>query len=32
MDQIRRRFGKSALTRAVLIGRDPGVEMSRLPD
>lgn len=32
VDQIRRRFGKSALTRAVLIGRDPGVEMPRLPD
>ncbi|EUA08020.1 impB/mucB/samB family protein [Mycobacterium kansasii 732] len=32
VDQIRRRFGKSALTRAVLMGRDPGVEMARLPD
>ncbi|WP_099224019.1 DNA polymerase IV [Mycobacterium persicum] len=32
VDQIRRRFGKSALTRAVLMGRDPGVEMPRLPD
>ncbi len=32
VDQVRRRFGKSALTRAVLMGRDPGVEMPRLPD
>ncbi|ORB85641.1 DNA polymerase IV [Mycobacterium kansasii] len=32
IDQIRRRFGKSALTRAVLMGHDPGLEMPRLPD
>jgi DNA polymerase-4 len=32
VDQVRRRYGKSALTRAVLIGRDPGLEMPHLPD
>jgi DNA polymerase IV len=32
VDQVRRRYGKSALTRAVLVGRDPGVEMPHLPD
>jgi DNA polymerase IV len=32
VDQIRRRYGKSALTRAVLVGRDPGLEMPHLPD
>ena len=32
IDQIRRRYGKSALTRAVLVGRDPGLEMPHLPD
>ncbi|WAC91726.1 DNA polymerase IV [Mycobacterium sp. Aquia_213] len=32
VDQIRQRFGKSALTRGVLIGRDSGIEMPRLPD
>ncbi|MCV7076850.1 DNA polymerase IV [Mycobacterium szulgai] len=32
VDQIRRRYGKSAVTRAVLVGRDPGLEMPRLPD
>lgn len=32
VDQIRRRYGKSAVTRAVLIGRDPGLEMPHLPD
>ena len=32
IDQVRRRFGKSALTRAVLVGRDPGLEMPHLPD
>ena len=32
VDEIRRRYGKSALTRAVLVGRDPGVEMPHLPD
>ncbi|CAM4387873.1 DNA polymerase IV [Mycobacterium basiliense] len=32
VDRIRRRYGNSALTRAVLVGRDPGLEMPRLPD
>lgn len=32
IDEVRRRYGKSALTRAVLVGRDPGLEMPRLPD
>jgi DNA polymerase-4 len=32
VDQVRRRYGKSALTRAVLVGRDPGWEMPHLPD
>jgi DNA polymerase IV len=32
VDRIRLRYGKSALMPAVLIGRDPGVEVPRLPD
>jgi DNA polymerase-4 len=32
VDQVRQRYGKSALTRAVLVGRDPGLEMPHLPD
>jgi DNA polymerase-4 len=32
VDQVRQRFGKSALTRGVLVGRDPGPEMPHLPD
>jgi DNA polymerase IV len=32
VDRVRRRYGKSALTRGVLVGRDPGVEMPHLPD
>lgn len=32
IDQVHRRYGKSALTRAVLVGRDPGLEMPHLPD
>jgi len=32
VDQVRRRYGKSALTRAVLVGRDLGFEMPHLPD
>jgi DNA polymerase-4 len=32
IDKVRRRYGKSALTRAVLVGRDPGLEMPHLPD
>ncbi|WP_089016142.1 DNA polymerase IV [Micromonospora inositola] len=32
VDAVRDRFGSAALTRAVLLGRDPGLEMPRLPD
>jgi DNA polymerase IV len=32
IDQVRRRYGKSALTRGVLVGRDPALEMPHLPD
>ena len=32
VDQIRQRFGNSLLTRGVLVGRDPGLEMPMLPD
>lgn len=32
IDRVRRRYGKSALTPAVLLGRDPGFEMPHLPD
>jgi DNA polymerase IV len=32
IDQIRRRFGNSAVTPAVLVGRDRGLEVSHLPD
>ena len=32
VDQVRRRYGRSALTRGVLVGRDPGLEMPHLPD
>jgi DNA polymerase IV len=32
VDRVRRRYGKSALTRGVLVGRDPGMEMPHLPD
>lgn len=32
VDRVRRRYGKSALTRGVLIGRDTGLEMPHLPD
>ncbi|MGO9380640.1 MAG: DNA polymerase IV [Mycobacterium sp.] len=32
IDRIRRRYGRSALTPAVLVGRDPGLEMPHLPD
>jgi DNA polymerase IV len=32
IDQVRRRYGKSALTPAVLLGRDVGLEMPHLPD
>jgi DNA polymerase-4 len=32
VDQVRKRYGNKALTRGVLVGRDPGVEMPLLPD
>jgi DNA polymerase IV len=32
VDAVRKRFGTAALTRAVLLGRDPGLEMPMLPD
>jgi DNA polymerase-4 len=32
VDNVRRRYGKSALTRGVLVGRDAGLEMPHLPD
>jgi DNA polymerase-4 len=32
IDRVRRRYGRSALTPAVLIGRDAGIEMPHLPD
>ncbi|MCW3842568.1 DNA polymerase IV [Micromonospora yasonensis] len=32
VDAVRDRFGSAAVTRAVLLGRDPGLEMPRLPD
>ena len=32
VDAVRDRFGSAAFTRAVLLGRDPGLEMPRLPD
>jgi len=32
LDDVRERFGSSALTRAVLLGRDPGLTVPRLPD
>jgi DNA polymerase IV len=32
LDDIRERFGLDAITRAVLVGRDPGISMPLLPD
>jgi DNA polymerase IV len=32
LDQVRDRFGSTAVTRAVLLGRDPGVAVPLLPD
>ncbi len=32
IDRVRRRYGRSALTPAVLLGRDAGLEMPHLPD
>jgi DNA polymerase-4 len=32
LDEVRERYGAAAVTRAVLLGRDPGVTMPLLPD
>ncbi|WP_179466535.1 DNA polymerase IV [Mycolicibacterium vinylchloridicum] len=32
VDEVRRRYGNAVLTRGVLVGRDPGLEMPHLPD
>ncbi len=32
VDEVRDRFGSTALTRAVLLGRDQGLSMPLLPD
>ncbi len=32
IDEVRDRFGSSAVTRAVLLGRSPGLSMPMLPD
>ncbi|MCK0176204.1 DNA polymerase IV [Mycolicibacterium sp. F2034L] len=32
VDQVRNRYGRTALTRGVLLGRDPGLEVPHLPD
>ena len=32
VDDIRDRFGSAAITRAVLVGRDPGITVPLLPD
>jgi DNA polymerase IV len=32
LDEVRERFGSTAITRAVLLGRDPGLSMPLLPD
>jgi DNA polymerase IV len=32
LDEVRDRFGSDAITRAVLVGRDPGIAMPLLPD
>ena len=32
LDAVRDRFGTTAITRAVLLGRDPGLTMPMLPD
>jgi DNA polymerase-4 len=32
LDDVRERFGSTAVTRAVLLGRDPGLSMPMLPD
>jgi DNA polymerase IV len=32
LDEVRDRYGSKAVTRAVLLGRDPGISMPLLPD
>jgi len=32
LDQVRDRFGSAAVTRAVLLGHDPGLSVPLLPD
>ena len=32
LDEVRERFGTAAVTRAVLLGRDPGFTVPLLPD
>ena len=32
VDKVRQRYGNTALTRGVLLGRDPGLKMPHLPD
>jgi DNA polymerase-4 len=32
LDEVRRRFGTAAITRAVLLGRDQGLTVPLLPD
>ena len=32
VDDVRDKFGSAAITRAVLLGRDPGIEMPLLPN
>jgi len=32
LDEVRERFGTAAVTRAVLLGRDPGLTVPLLPD
>lgn len=32
VDSVRTRYGRTALTRGLLLGRDPGLEMPHLPD
>ena len=32
LDRVRERFGAGALTRGVLVGRDPGLTVPMLPD
>jgi DNA polymerase-4 len=32
VDRVRQRYGNASVTRGVLLGRDPGLEMPHLPD